>query len=219
MNGPRIALISAVPAAIAPAVDALREGFPEAVAWNLLDDRLLTDATERGGPDAELTARMERLIAHAVRGGAAAVLLTCSLYGPVAERAAAGVPVLAPDQAAFAELGAGRFGRVLVAAAFAGARDDSTARLRAALRAAGAAVEVLGVAVPDAAAAVAAGDATGLVAALAGGCAGRLAGVDAVFLAQFSLAPAARGLADALGVPVLSGPASAARALRSALGH
>ncbi|AEW98298.1 hypothetical protein [Streptantibioticus cattleyicolor] len=216
MSAPRIALISAVPAAIAPAAEALRERFPAAVVWNLLDDRLLADADERGGPDGDLYARMERLVEYAVRGGADGVLLTCSLYGAVARRAAVGVPVLAPDQAAFDELCARRFGRVLVVASFAGARDDSAARLRQALRRSGSATDVRGVAVPGA---VGPRDVPGLVAALAEGCAEVMDGVGAVFLAQFSLAPAARGLAAALGVPVVSGPVSAADALRSALGY
>jgi hypothetical protein len=40
---------------------------------------------------------------------------------------------------------------------------------------------------------------------------------DAVLLAQYSLAPAAEQLAVLTGLPVLTGPGRAARALRAAL--
>lgn len=220
MTGPRIALISAVPAAMAPAADALRTGFPEAQVWHLLDDRLLSDAADAGGPTAPLRARMRRLIEHAVAGGADAVVLTCSLYGVVAqeldEEGAEAVPVLAPDAAAFERLAAGGYQRVLVIASLDAALRDSSDRLRSALAQHGPAaggVEVSGVVVPGALAA--AGDA--LVAVLAGAAREPAAPVDAVFLAQYSLAPAASGLAVALGVPVVSGPTSAAHTLRAAL--
>lgn len=214
---PRIALISAVPAAIPPAVAALAEDFPESQVWNILDDRLLSDADDQGGLTDDLRARMDRLIGHALREHADGVLLTCSLYGVVAQDTSADVPVLAPDQAAFAELAAAGFGRVLVVASFEGAKDDSVARLREALQAAGAATEVAGFSVPAAMEATKRGDLPALVAALTDGLAGRTDGVDAVFLAQYSLAPAGNQLAEAVGIPILSGPKSSAVALRRAL--
>lgn len=83
MRAPRIALISAVPTAIPPICDALDQRFSEARVWNLLDDRLLEDATESGGLPPRLRARMEWLIDQALVEGADAVALTCSLYAPV----------------------------------------------------------------------------------------------------------------------------------------
>ncbi|MFE9534523.1 hypothetical protein [Streptomyces sp. NPDC006691] len=221
MTGPRIALISAVPAAMAPAADALRTGFPEAQVWHLLDDRLLSDAAGAGGPTAPLRARMRRLIEHAVAGGADAVLLTCSLYGVVAQEldgeGGRAVPVLAPDAAAFERLASGGYQHVLVIASLEAALRDSMDRLRTALAhdapTAGG-VEVSGVVVPGA---LAAGDLGALVEVLAGAASEPAATADAVFLAQYSLAPAAPGLAVALEVPVVSGPTSAAHALRAAL--
>ncbi|GHC54467.1 hypothetical protein [Streptomyces flavofungini] len=197
---PRIALISATPAAIGPAVAGLADAFPEAEPWNLLDDALLTDAEAQGGLAPALADRMRRLIAYAVAGGARGVLLTCSLYGPVAERAEAAVPVLAADSAAFAAALARGHRRVLVLASFAGALDDSLERFRAAARAAGSPVRAVGQVIapgerPDP------GDA------------------DGVLLAQYSLAPHADDLVAALGLPVHTGPHTAARALRSAVGR
>ena len=65
---PLVALISATPTAIAPAESAFARNFPSARLWNILDDRLLTEADSRGGLDDELRARMGRLIDHALAG-------------------------------------------------------------------------------------------------------------------------------------------------------
>ncbi len=214
---PRIALISAVTAAIGPAQSALGELYPDAEVWNILDDRLLSDADARGGLDDALRARMERLIDHAIAEGADGVLLTCSMYAPVATGIRRDAPVLAPDEAAFAEIAAAGLGSVLVVASFDGARDDSVERLGRALADAGSATAVSGLSVPAAMAATKAGDAAALVAALIEACRPAADGVDAIFLAQYSLAPAARAVGDALGLPVFSGPASSAVALRERL--
>lgn len=216
-TSPRIALISAVTAAIGPATAALGDLYPEAEVWNILDDRLLGDADERGGLDDALRARMTRLIDHALAEGADGVLLTCSLYGPVAEEARRDAPVLAPDEAAFAEIADAGFARVLVVASFEGAKDDSVARLREALARSSSDTTVTGVAVPAAMAATKAQDAEGLVSALVDACQPFAADVDAVFLAQYSLAPAGPALSAAVGRPVVSGPASSAVALRDRL--
>ncbi|MFD4640230.1 hypothetical protein ACFWN2_23145 [Lentzea sp. NPDC058436] len=211
---PKIALISAVAAAVAPAEAALRDALPGAVVWNVLDDRLLADADDRGGLDDALRRRMERLIEHALAEEANGVLLTCSLYGPVAQATRAGVPVLAPDEAAFADIAAAGWASVLVLASFDAARDDSVRRLETALREAGVSTRVAGLSAPAAMDAVKAGDHAALVTALADACAVRPAGVEAVLLAQYSLAPAGDALQEAVGLPVVSGPKSAAAALR-----
>jgi len=214
---PRIALISAVTAAIAPARSALDELYPEAEVWNILDDRLLSDADEHGGLDDPLRARMVRLIDHALAEGADGVLLTCSLYGPVASAVRRDAPVLAPDEAAFREIAAAGYGAVLVVASFEGARDDSVERLEETLRETGTSTTVTAIAVPAAMTATKAQDPRALLAALSEACAPCAPQVDAVFLAQYSLAPAAHDLAATLGIPVLSGPASSAVALRHIL--
>jgi hypothetical protein len=81
-SDPTVALIHATPAAIGPARMAFSERFPRATVWNLLDDLLISQAQSAGGLTPALRGRMERLIEHAVAGGADAVLLTCSMYGP-----------------------------------------------------------------------------------------------------------------------------------------
>ncbi|MFJ4682253.1 hypothetical protein [Streptomyces sp. NPDC088789] len=214
---PRIALISATPTAVAPAVAGLAEEFPAAEPWNLLDDRLLTDAPRHGPLPSALVDRMGRLIGHALSGGADGVLLTCSLYGSLVEAVDTPVPLLAPDTAAFERAFTSGFGRVLVLASFEAAMRDSVTRFSAAATAAGSATEPLGVVAPDALDAARREDTAALSDALRDACLPHLATADAVLLTQYSLAPAAATLSTALGVPVVSGPQAAAAALRSAL--
>lgn len=216
-RAPRIAVISAVSAAIAPAADAIAEHFGEAETWNLLDDRLLSDADAAGGLNDALQARMNRLIAHAIMEGADGVLLTCSLYGVVARATSPTVPVLAPDEAAFDDIAKAGYASVLVVASFDGARDDSVDRLRRTLAEAGSSATVAGLSVPAAMAAATSGEREALVIALREALTDKTGDADAVFLAQYSLAPAADELADAIGIPVLSGPANSADALRRAI--
>jgi hypothetical protein len=200
----RIALISATPAAIGPAVAGLAAEFSQAQPWNILDDRLLADAAD--GLTPALAERMRRLIAYAVDNGADGVLLTCSLYGPVVESVTSPVPVFAPDSAAFQR--AADFGKVLVVGSFPTAMADSVARFQAYAPNS----EVVGVVAPDA---FEVKDPDVLFAALRDAC---VEPCDAVLLAQYSLAPAAEKLSAALGRPVVSGPHAAAAALKAAIG-
>ena len=74
---PTVALVHATPAAMAPARSAFADRFPQARLWNLLDDRLISEAEATGGLTPALRHRMQTLIRHAVDGGADAVLLSC----------------------------------------------------------------------------------------------------------------------------------------------
>lgn len=214
---PVVALISATPAAIPPARQGFSEEFPDAVLWNVLDDRLLSDARVVGGVTAPLERRMERLIRHAVDGGADAVLLTCSMYGEVTAKVATAVPTYAPDQAVFDDIIAGGYEVILVVASIDTALADSMVRLRTAVSKNGQDAVVEGVLASDAFGAAQRGDDADLVAAVVDACRGFDGQVDAVLLAQYSLAPARDALAADLGVPVYSGPHSAARAIRKKL--
>lgn len=210
---PKIALIHATPAAVEPAAAAMRERFESAELWNLLDDGLLPDADRAGGLTPALRARMNGLIAIAVDGGADGVLLTCSLYGPVAQAASADVPLLAPDEAAFDAVADGGYEAVVLIASFASAMEDSVARLGGFLLSRGVATRVDGVCADAAFAPARSGDGNALVEALARALDGRLSGVDAIVLGQYSLAPAAERLAALTSLPVISGPQAAANRL------
>lgn len=216
-KAPRIALISATRSAIAPAVEAFRARFPEAEVWNLLDDRLLADLEAAGGMTPALEQRMHGLIRHAAASEADGILLTCSQYGPIAHGAGVEVPVLAPDEAAFAEVVGRGFGTVLVLASIDSSLDDTLARLQGEATRAGSPVRFTGAVSREARAAADRDDREALAQALSETARSHAGTVDAVFLAQYSLSPAAEAIAQALGVPVITGPDTAAVRLRTAL--
>lgn len=216
---PLIALVSAVPGAIPPAEAAFAHEFPSAVVWNILDDRLLVEADARGGVTPELTERMSRLIRHAVTEGAQGILLTCSLYGPVAHKLAAevGVPLFAADDAAFAAAVTGVYSSVLLISPAAGPLVDSVDRLRAAAIDAGVEVEVTGAVADGAAAAARSGDVELLASILHSTVGAQSGSFDAVVLGQYSISPAASRLAKLTGLPVIAGPQKSALALLASL--
>lgn len=212
MTEVKIALISATALAIPPAAAAVAEALPDSVVWNLLDDRLLHDA-RADGITPPLAARMDQLIDLALAGGADGVLLTCSQYGVRAE-ARVGAPgdavVLSADGALFAEVVASQPQRVLLVASLESAAADSSARLAAAFSAAGATADIVPLVV-DAAARPTTGP--GLFDLLSEAIDAVTDRYDVIVLAQYSLAPAAAGLAARFDAPVLDGPGSAARRL------
>ena len=220
-GGPTVAMVHATPAALGPAVAAFDECFPEADLWHLLDDRLVSDAEQAGGLVPPLRRRMLSLIGHAISGGADGVLLTCSMYGPVARLATQlwDRPVAGSDEAMYQRVVAERPARVAVLGSLETAVADSAERLRQALAEAGPdpGTEVLGVLCPGAAAAAMAGDHQALLASLRSGAEPLAGTVDAVLLGQYSLAGVHGALEAALGVPVWSPPHVAAELLRRRL--
>jgi Asp/Glu/hydantoin racemase len=218
LEKPLIALISGTPAAVEPATTGMATEFSDATVWNILDDRLLTDANAIGSVSPHLYARMTRLIEHARAEGAAGILVTCSMYGGVAhDFDTDDFPILAADDAVFAAGLTGNYRRILLVASFASALADTEQRFAAAAAAAGRTIDVLSL-VPDGAfAATQAKDPAALTAALIAACLPFVGAVDAVLLGQYSLAPTADALEAAIGIPVLSGPTSAAALLRNRL--
>jgi Asp/Glu/hydantoin racemase len=216
---PLIALVSGVAAAIPPAVRAVSATMPDAQLWNILDDRLIADATEAGGVSPELSERMLRLIEHASLEGADAVLLTCSLYSFLAADASIrfGIPVQGPDDAAFREV-ANRGSRTLhLVSSVEAALQDSAHRAAGAFATAGVQIDIVPVLAEGARSPSLAGDTDAVVDAIVSASATSGTAADAVLLANYSLADAAPGVGTRLGVPVITGPASAAEALRDAL--
>lgn len=220
-GGPTVALVHATPAAIAPAVTAFAECFAEAELWHLLDDRLVSDAERAGGLVPPLRRRMLSLIGHAVSGGADGVLLTCSMYGPVARLATQlwDRPVAGSDEAMYQRVVAERPARVAVLGSLEAAVADSGERLRQVLAEAGTdpGTEVLGVLCPGAAAAAMAGDDRALLASLRSAAEPLAGRVDVLLLGQYSLTGVHAALEAALGVPVWSPPHVAAELLRRRL--
>ena len=216
-SAPTVALIHATPTAMAPARAAFADRFPQARVWNLLDDLLIGQAQEAGSVTAPLRRRMERLIDHAVSGGADAVLLTCSMYGPVAHYVgrSSSVPVLASDDALFDAVAGYRPRRVAVLGPVQAGVDDTVARLLAHLG--HGATDVVGRVVDGAASAAAAGDLGQLEQLVTTVARSVEKSADVIVLGQFSLSPAAGAVAAAVAVPVLSPPHLAAEALSARL--
>lgn len=216
-NRPTVALIHASPASVAPAKAAFADAFPGAELWNLLDDRLVVDADEAGGLTPELHGRMSSLIRYALDGGASAVQLSCSMYGPVAADAAveATVPVLASDQAMFDHVREAGVARVGVLGSLESAASDSAARLETAL--AGTPTSVTWAVAAGAAPAANAGDLDLLEERMVTAARTLAQDVDLVVIAQYSLSPTLRAVSAAVDVPVLSPPHLAATTLRESL--
>lgn len=214
----RIALINAVPAAITPAREALEVELPGVDVWSILDDRLLQDANTAGALTEPLRERMRRLIQHAVTEGADGILLTCSMYGPVAnEFDGAGIPVRAADDAAFDAVAALPTGtRVAVVSGQPAPLLDTIDRLQTHLEVRGAHVELVPVVADGAPEAAAAGNVDQLAAVITSAL-GEIDPVVAIFLAQYSLAPASTALATATGLDVITGPGRAAASIRSSI--
>jgi hypothetical protein len=218
-NRPTVALIHATPAAISPAATGFASAFPESELWNILDDRLVSDAV-RTGVTAALRNRMLRLIDHVVRSRTEAVVMTCSMYGsvrPMAEELY-DLPILAADDALFEAVLSAAPKRGLLVGSLPSAVSDSLVRFHGFAWERGSSLRLHGHVVPTSGAA----DVDALVADITTSLREReaMAGSgspDVVVLAQYSLAPAAPAVSAALGVPVLSGPELAARLLRRQL--
>jgi Asp/Glu/hydantoin racemase len=210
---PRIALVHALEASIAPINDALRRDWPEAGRMNLLDDSLSADLDRAGALDDAMTARFQALAGYAVGTGAQAILFTCSAFGPCIEAVAhrhATLPVLKPNEAMIDEALALGVPIGLVAT-FAPTLRSMPAEFPPGTALHTALAE-------GALAALQRGDAD-LHDALAAEAAASLAaqGCGVIALAQFSLARAQAAVAARTGLPVLTTVDSAVRRLRSRL--
>ncbi len=215
---PRIALIHALAHSIAPINDALARDWPEVRRMNLLDDSLSADLARVGALDDAMSERFVALGDYAAATGADAILFTCSAFGPcidAVKRRLSPLTVLKPNEAMIDEVAAALRadgGKVGLVASFAptlasmrpefpGDLPLSTMLAEGALAALDRGdVEAHDQAVLRAAQAL-----------VAQGC-------TLIALAQFSLARARPLLATATGLPVLTTPDSAVRALRRQLG-
>src|ERR1044071_1841075 len=101
----RIALIHATPAAVGPIQAAFAKEWPGPDLVNLLDDSLSRDRALLPDLTDSMYARFDAFGGYAVSIGAAAILFTCSAFGPAIERVARSVaiPVLKPNEAMFGE--------------------------------------------------------------------------------------------------------------------
>lgn len=213
----RVALIHAVPMAIAPVAAAFDALWPAVERVNFLDDSLSVDRQRAGALTPAIAGRIAALADYAQTCDANGILYTCSAFGEAIEAVARAsrIPVLKPNEAMFDEaLAAGR--RIGMLATFPPSVAGMEAEFRAQAGARGATIAT--VCVPDAMVAAQRGD-MAVHNALLRVAAQRpeLAGCDALMLAQFSMAPARDAVQAVVRCPVLASPASAVRKLKSLL--
>lgn len=214
---PRIVLLHGTPVAVEPIQRAFATRWPEAEIVNLLDDSLSVDRAK----DHDLTPRMfERFVelgTYAHRLGAAAILVTCSAFGPAIERMARElpVPVLKPNEAMFREaIGRGR--RIGMLATFAPSVVTMTEEFEQFVAETGASATLETIVVEGAMDALRKGDAdrhNALIAARAP----ELASCDAIMLAHFSTSRALAAVTAAVKTPVLTAPDAAVDRIRAAV--
>lgn len=104
----RIALIHALTESIAPIHKAFQRHWPEAKPFDLLDNALSADLAEAGAMTPAIRNRFLTLGDYAASqegagGKTAAILFTCSAFGPAIDdvKTAQRIPVLKPNEAAF----------------------------------------------------------------------------------------------------------------------
>jgi aspartate/glutamate racemase len=184
---------------------------------NLLDDALSGDLVRAGELNAAMRQRIATLAAYATDIGAAGILFTCSAFGEAIDAVArqASMPVLKPNEAMFEE--ALRGGKTVgLLATFQPSIPSLEQEFVAMAAAQGQDAKLEAVWVPEAMAALTAGDAAThnrLIAETAP----RLAHCDVVMLAQFSMARALPAVQQVLSCPVLTSPDSAVVKLKAAL--
>jgi aspartate/glutamate racemase len=215
VDSPRVALIHALAHSVEPVNAEFARTWPECTRMNLLDDSLSADLARGGGVlDARMTSRFLALAAYAIDTGAQGILFTCSAFGPCIDAVKARwpqVPVLKPNEAMIGDAVRSGARRIGLVASFAPTLASMPAEFPPG-------VAVLPALAEGALAALDRGDHAEhdrRVAAAAQAVADQ--GCDLVVLAQFSLARAAPAVRAAVGVPVLTTPGSAVRALADRL--
>lgn len=215
---PRIALIHATPVAVDPVVAAFKRDWPEAAVYNLLEDSLAPDLEQAGKLDEAMDERFFRLAKYSADCGADGILFTCSAFGTSIQataQAMAPLPVLKPNEAMFEEalmLGE-RIGMIATFAPSVPSMEQEFVDMATAQKSS---ATLSTICVPDAMAALRAGDAA-THNRLVAGAVTELGDVDAILLAHFSTAQAFDVVSERTALPVLTSPASAVRALKSAL--
>ena len=191
---------------------AFKESFPEAHVRHLLDSALNDDLDGTDAARERLEDRLADLINGAIALEPTAVLVTCSSYPRLVDEflpgAArwAGLPVLRPDAGMYAEIRATGASRLAVLTTLQDAANAATYSVKRAFEEEPFNVHthVIDRAARDPAQALA--DAADVLVTQYD--------IEAIALAQYSLAPAAARVAHAVSIPVFTGPVAAARMLR-----
>jgi aspartate/glutamate racemase len=215
---PRIALIHATPVAVDPIRAAFAAGWPEAELAGILDDSLAVDRARDADITPSMFERFRVLARYAADSGAAAILFTCSAFGPAIQRAAQGlaIPVLKPNEAMF-EAALARGGHLGMLATFPPSVATMEAEFAEAAALAHPRPRLTTIAVEAAGIALRQGDVETHNRLLAER-ATALSACDAVMLAHFSTSRAAAAVSRVLRAPVLTAPDAAVAKLKRILG-
>ena len=208
----RITLIHALKHSIVPIGASFARLWPDASLMNLVDDSLSADLARDGRLTEAMTERFLALGRYAASTGADAILFTCSAFGPCIEAVArdhAPMPVLKPN-AAMIEQAVAKGGRIGLLSTFAPTLVSMPPEFPGS-------VEVVPRLVEGALAALDRGDRAEHD-RLVVEASRNLRDCDLIALAQYSMAPAAAGVAEASGRPVLTTPNSAVMKLKQLLG-
>lgn len=225
-DGPRIMLISALAQSPGPALAAMRDEWPEAHAFNIIDDSLASDFATIGHISPAIYDRFLTLGRYAATASDSlsptrGLLFTCSAFRPAIERVKAdlSIPVITPNEGAFDEAlalcrglpGGGRIGLLLT---FEGSVTPLTGEIHAM-------ADAIGQQHPAIIPAVASGALEALQAGdadrhdqLSAQAAESLPPVDVIIIGQFSMARAAALVTQRRAEPVLTTPHMAVRKMR-----
>ncbi|WP_160123271.1 aspartate/glutamate racemase family protein [Rhodovarius lipocyclicus] len=209
----RIALIHALRHSPPPIEAAFRAMWPEPVLMSLLDTSLSADLAAEGKLTPAMTERFLTLSRYAVGTGADGILFTCSAFGPCIEAVAAEfapMPVLKPNEAMIEEATA-HHTRIGLLSSFPGTLASMPAEFPAH-------VQLTPMLAEGALAALDAGDVAEHDRLVVEAAKRFGPEVEAIALAQFSLAHCAEAVAQATGKPVFTTPGSAVRKLKAMLG-
>lgn len=218
---PRIGLVHALHASIAPIEAAFLESWPEAETVSLYDQSLYADFNKNRAITPGISRRIESLLRFSRETGAEAILFTGSLFGEPVEtaRKKLDIPVLTAYEAmieeAFASAKQPRLGMLSTAA---GTGEMMSADIQEYAAANGRKYDLDSRYVAGALDALLWGDREEhdeLVAAAAA----QMGPCDALLLAQFSMAPVAKRLPAVEGRTVLTSPGSAVVKLKRLLDH
>ena len=214
----RVVIIHAVQESIPPVRQAFSDLLPDAQVVNLLDEGLLIDFQSSGGLNPDLRRRMCSLIRYAEESGAAAVGLGCSVYAPVVETALklVNIPVISSYEAVMAEA-VEQGNRVGLIATNTNTIQDARQHLMHAGQELGDQINVHECVNEELFRVMRSGGADAYRQLLLREVEALGPNVEAVVLAQFSMASALPYLTEKASVPVLSAPHASARKIRHLL--
>ena len=214
----RIALIHALTMSMDPVTEAFARAWPEAETLNILDDSLSRDRATMDELTPAMMKRFDSLLTYALEVGAEGIVFACSAFGPAIEaaREATAVPVLKPNEAMFeAALETGPLVGLL--ATFEPSLPPMREEFETLAAARGVEIGLRTHCAPEAMQALRDGD-KATHDRIVAEAATALADCQAIMLAQFSMAPAAKAVRDAVHCPVLTSPDAAVAKLRKMLG-